>query len=57
MSRNNKFQLMSSWAGYYDYNTFDQNGIVGQHPNFSNVFIASGFSGHGMYFKFIHIVK
>ena len=40
-------QLMSSWAGYYDYNTFDQNGIVGFIPKFGNVILASGFSGHG----------
>lgn len=40
-------QLRSAWAGYYDYNTFDQNGIVGMHPLFSNMFIAGGFSGHG----------
>lgn len=40
-------QLQSSWAGYYDYNTFDQNGIIGLHPIFTNMFIATGFSGHG----------
>ncbi|XP_068241917.1 FAD-dependent oxidoreductase domain-containing protein 1-like [Palaemon carinicauda] len=41
-------KLQSSWAGYYDYNTFDQNGIIGLHPMFSNLFLASGFSGHGI---------
>lgn len=41
-------KLRSSWAGYYDYNTFDQNGIIGLHPLFSNFFIATGFSGHGL---------
>ncbi|KAG0720237.1 FAD-dependent oxidoreductase domain-containing protein 1 [Chionoecetes opilio] len=41
-------KLRSSWAGFYDYNTFDQNGIIGLHPLFSNMFIASGFSGHGI---------
>lgn len=43
-----KLKLHSSWAGYYDYNTFDQNGIIGLHPLFSNFLIASGFSGHGI---------
>jgi len=25
-------KLAGGWAGYYDYNTFDQNGIVGPAP-------------------------
>ncbi|KAG7155677.1 FAD-dependent oxidoreductase domain-containing protein 1-like 1 [Homarus americanus] len=41
-------KLHTSWAGYYDYNTFDQNGIIGLHPLVSNMFIATGFSGHGI---------
>ncbi|KAK7068529.1 FAD-dependent oxidoreductase domain-containing protein 1 [Halocaridina rubra] len=41
-------KLQSSWAGFYDYNTFDQNGIIGLHPLFANMFIATGFSGHGI---------
>lgn len=41
-------QLQSAWAGYYDYNTLDQNGIVGAHPVISNFIFANGFSGHGI---------
>ncbi|XP_018307528.1 FAD-dependent oxidoreductase domain-containing protein 1 isoform X1 [Mycetomoellerius zeteki] len=41
-------KVKSSWAGYYEYNTFDENGIIGQHPYHLNVFIATGFSGHGI---------
>ena len=42
------FQVQSAWAGYYDYNTVDQNVIVGQHPCYSHVYIAAGASGHGL---------
>ncbi len=38
----------SAWAGYYEYNTFDQNGIVGFHPVVKNLILANGFSGHGL---------
>ncbi|PKK21419.1 FAD-dependent oxidoreductase domain-containing protein 1 [Columba livia] len=37
-----------SWGGYYDFNTFDQNGVVGPHPKVENLFILAGFSGHGL---------
>ena len=36
------------WAGYYEYNTVDQNGIVGPHPGIANFLFANGFSGHGL---------
>jgi glycine/D-amino acid oxidase-like deaminating enzyme len=41
-------RVSSSWAGYYEYNTFDQNGIVGSHPQLGNFMLANGFSGHGI---------
>jgi FAD-dependent oxidoreductase domain-containing protein 1 len=41
-------KVMNSWAGYYEYNTFDQNGIVGRHPKIESVIFATGFSGHGI---------
>lgn len=41
-------KLKSAWAGFYDYNTFDQNGIIGYHPYHSNMLFATGFSGHGI---------
>ncbi|PBC25597.1 FAD-dependent oxidoreductase domain-containing protein 1 isoform X1 [Apis cerana] len=43
-----KLKLKSSWAGYYEYNTFDQNGIIGKHPFYQNLLFATGFSGHGI---------
>ncbi len=41
-------KLTSSWAGYYELNLFDHNGIVGRHPAVENAVFAAGFSGHGM---------
>ena len=41
-------KLVGGWAGYYDYNTFDQNGIVGPAPGLDNLILANGFSGHGL---------
>lgn len=41
-------KVTNAWAGFYDYNTFDQNGIVGLHPLVTNMFLATGFSGHGL---------
>ncbi|NWX49262.1 FXRD1 protein, partial [Steatornis caripensis] len=37
-----------AWAGYYDHNAFDRNGVLGPHPKFENLFSAAGFSGHGL---------
>jgi glycine/D-amino acid oxidase-like deaminating enzyme len=39
---------VNAWAGYYEFNTFDQNGLVGALPGCDNAFVACGFSGHGM---------
>jgi glycine/D-amino acid oxidase-like deaminating enzyme len=39
---------VNSWAGYYEYNTFDQNAVLGPHPEIANFLFANGFSGHGI---------
>jgi FAD-dependent oxidoreductase domain-containing protein 1 len=36
-----------AWAGYYEVNTVDHNGLVGQ-VGPSNFHVATGFSGHGL---------
>jgi FAD-dependent oxidoreductase domain-containing protein 1 len=41
-------RVRSAWAGYYEMNTFDHNGLVGVLPGWDNAFTCCGFSGHGM---------
>jgi sarcosine oxidase len=41
-------KLQRAWAGLYDYNTLDQNAILGPHPRLRNFHAANGFSGHGL---------
>ncbi|XP_060593227.1 FAD-dependent oxidoreductase domain-containing protein 1-like [Ruditapes philippinarum] len=44
----NNSKLKAAWAGYYDYNTVDQNLIIGPHPYHTNLIFANGMSGHGV---------
>jgi FAD-dependent oxidoreductase domain-containing protein 1 len=41
-------RLERAWAGYFEMNAFDQNGILGPHPATENYWFMNGFSGHGM---------
>ena len=41
-------KLERAWAGYYEVNDFDHNGIVGPHPSIPNLHFMNGFSGHGL---------
>ena len=41
-------RLRGAWAGYYEMNAFDHNGLVGPLPGLDGLWVAAGFSGHGM---------
>jgi glycine/D-amino acid oxidase-like deaminating enzyme len=43
-----ELKLQRAWAGHYDYNTLDQNAVIGPHPEMANFIFANGFSGHGL---------
>jgi len=41
-------RLHAAWAGYYEMNLHDHNGLAGALPGWANAYTACGFSGHGM---------
>ena len=43
-----ELKLTGAWAGYYDCNKLDNNAVVGKHPKYDNVYMASGFTGRGL---------
>ena len=43
-----QLRLERAWAGHYEVNALDHNGIVGPHDEIANLVLATGFSGHGV---------
>jgi glycine/D-amino acid oxidase-like deaminating enzyme len=43
-----ELRLQRAWAGHYEVNTLDHNGVVGAHDELTNLIFATGFSGHGV---------
>lgn len=43
----NELKVVSGWAGLYEINQWDFNGIIGGHPEVKGFYMAVGFSGHG----------
>lgn len=41
-------RLRAAWAGYYEMNDFDHNGLAGALPGWANAYTACGYSGHGL---------
>ena len=41
-------KVQAAWAGFYEYNTLDQNAIIDFHPHVPNFILCNGFSGHGL---------
>ncbi|KQW72408.1 FAD-binding oxidoreductase [Ensifer sp. Root127] len=43
-----QLRVERAWAGHYEVNTLDHNGIIGPHDEIPNLIFATGFSGHGV---------
>lgn len=43
-----ELRLDRAWAGHYEVNALDHNGVVGLHDEITNLVLSTGFSGHGV---------
>ncbi|XP_071798984.1 FAD-dependent oxidoreductase domain-containing protein 1-like [Asterias amurensis] len=42
-----KMKVMKGFSGAFDANSYDSNSIIGGHPAFTNLYMATAFGGHG----------
>lgn len=43
-----RLRLLRGWCGLYEMCSWDKNGLVGKYPGVEGLFVATGFSGHGL---------
>eukprot|EP01029_Cantina_marsupialis_P001942 TRINITY_DN11762_c1_g1_i1.p1 TRINITY_DN11762_c1_g1~~TRINITY_DN11762_c1_g1_i1.p1 ORF type:complete len:447 (-),score=142.85 TRINITY_DN11762_c1_g1_i1:659-1999(-) len=43
-----ELKVESAWAGFYEFNSFDENAFIGKHPHLESLILCNGFSGHGL---------
>lgn len=43
-----QLRLERAWAGHYEVNSLDHNGVIGCHDEIANLILCTGFSGHGV---------
>jgi glycine/D-amino acid oxidase-like deaminating enzyme len=43
-----RLKLIRGWGGLYEENTLDSNALLGSYPGLDGLYVAVGFSGHGL---------
>ncbi|MEL6584967.1 MAG: FAD-binding oxidoreductase [Pseudomonadota bacterium] len=43
-----ELRVRNRWVGHYEFNEYDQNALIGPHPECASFFCINGFSGHGL---------
>jgi glycine/D-amino acid oxidase-like deaminating enzyme len=43
-----RLRLVHGWGGLYEVNRLDHNALLGSYPGVQGLYVAAGFSGHGL---------